>query len=132
MPPATGPEIEADPTRGVGCRTLVSVLGSMAVFATAAVVVGLLLALADDPSPLAEQVGFGLYAAGAPVSGLFAVITGDLPLAPFTDAFVWIPLAWGATRLIERRRARPWRVVGPIIGAALAYGTVISFLIERA
>lgn len=100
-------------------------------FAVAATAAGLLLAL-GDASRVVQQVGFALYGAGAPISGIFAAIAGELPLAPFTDLIVWLVAAVGATAVSDRRRVPIGRVLASIIGGALILGLVISFLIERA
>ncbi len=90
---------------------------------------GLWLALADDPSPWAERVGLALYVAGAPVSGVFAALVGELPLAPFTDVIVWL-VAGGliARRAETRPLARP---LVAVVAAALVFGAALSQLIER-
>ncbi len=85
-----------------------------------------------DGGRLTQQLGFALYGAGAPVSGVFAAIAGDLPLAPFTDIVIWLILAVAATRVSERRHLPLGRVLGLIIAGAGVLGVVVSFLIERA
>jgi hypothetical protein len=116
---------------GVGCRSLLTAVGALLAFAVTAVGVGLFLILGEDPSPAAETVGLALYAAGAPVSGIFAAIAGDLPLTLWLDIVVWVLAGAGVTRLAERGfgLARPILVV---IGAALVLGLGISSLIELA
>jgi hypothetical protein len=96
-----------------------------------ATAIGLLLALGDG-GRLVQQLGFALYGAGAPVSGIFAAIAGELPLAPFTDVVIWLILAVVATRVSERGRVPLGRVLGWVIAAAGGLGLVVSFLIERA
>jgi hypothetical protein len=116
---------------GVGCRSLVTAVGALLAFAVTAVSVGLFLILGEDPSPTAETVGLALYAAGAPVSGIFAAVAGDLPLTLWLDIVVWVLAGAGATRLAERGLglARPILVV---IGTALVLGLGVSSLIELA
>jgi hypothetical protein len=96
-----------------------------------ATALGLVLALGDG-GRLVQQTGFALYGAGAPVSGVFAAIAGDLPVAPFTDIVLWLVLAVGAAHLSERRTIALGRVLGFVIAGALTLGVVVSFLIERA
>jgi hypothetical protein len=123
---------EADPdSGGVGCRALLTAVGALLSFAVAAVVIGLTLVLGDAPSHTAETVGLALYAAGAPVSGVFAAIAGDLPLTLYLDVLVWVLAGAAVTKLAERGRRLP-KLLLAVIGAALAFGFVISTLIELA
>ncbi|MEX2654198.1 MAG: hypothetical protein WD532_04110 [Acidimicrobiia bacterium] len=124
--PSTKPDDE-----GLGCRALAVSAGVLIAFGVVATSIGLLLALSDG-GRLTQQFGFALYGAGAPVSGIFAAIAGELPLAPFTDVIVWLVLAVGATRASERLGIPISRVLGVVISAALTLGLVVSFLIERA
>ena len=96
-----------------------------------ATAIGLVLALGDG-GRLVQQTGFALYGAGAPVSGIFAAIAGELPVAPFTDIVVWLILAVVAARASERSRLPLSRVLGLVVAGALVLGVVVSFLIERA
>ncbi|MEX2278607.1 MAG: hypothetical protein WEA76_00820, partial [Acidimicrobiia bacterium] len=86
---------------GLGCRALAVSAGVLIAFGVVATSIGLLLALGDG-GRLTQQLGFALYGAGAPVSGIFAAIAGELPLAPFTDVIIWLVLAVVATRASER------------------------------
>lgn len=115
---------------GLGCRALAVSAGVLIAFGVIATSIGLLLALGDG-GRLTQQLGFALYGAGAPVSGIFAAIAGELPLAPFTDIIIWLVLAVVATRAGERLRVPIGRVLGVVISAALTLGLVVSFLIER-
>lgn len=117
---------------GFGCRLLSFAFVLLATGAAAAIILGLTLALDDGCTGLCEQAGFALYGAGAPISALFAVVTGELPLAPFTDVLVWLLASAWVTRRVERRGRSLGRLVAAIAGAALAYGVAVSFLIERA
>lgn len=116
---------------GLGCRTLAVSAGVLITFGVLATASGLVLALGDTPA-IVQQIGFALYGAGAPISGLFAAIAGELPLAPFTDLIVWLVLAVVATRISERGSATLSRILGVIIACAGVLGIVVSFLIERA
>ena len=99
-------------------------------FAVIATSLGLWLALGDG-SRTTQQVGFALYGAGAPISGVFAAAAGDLPLAPFTDVILWLVAAAAATSIAERRRIPLRTVLSAILGIAAVVGVMISFLIER-
>lgn len=113
---------------GIGCRPFTVALGSFIVFSVACVALGLSLALQADPAPWAERLGLALYVAGAPISGVFAALVGELPLAPFTDMIVWI----AAAGLIARRSDEAnRRVIALTMGAALVFGAVVSLALER-
>lgn len=116
---------------GVGCRTIASILAALLGFALVAVSSGLTLVLRDGCSGACETLGFTLYAAGAPVSGLFAVLAGELPLAYLTDIALWIAVAAGTARLVERRRLEVLRTVAAVIGVAISYGLAASVFLER-
>jgi hypothetical protein len=129
--------VSSDPSRssradqeGLGCRALAVAAGVLIAFGVLATVTGLVLALGDG-GRLTQQLGFALYAAGAPVSGIFAAIAGDLPLAPFTDIVVWLILAVVATNVSERRDIPLAKVLGLVLAGAATLGLVVSFLIER-
>ena len=126
--PSPSPKPEDE---GLGCRALAVSAGVLLAFAVVATATGLFLALGDG-GRLVQQIGFAFYGAGAPVSGIFAAIAGELPLAPFTDVVVWLILAVVVTRASERGRLPLSRVLGLVIAAAGALGLVVSFLIERA
>lgn len=116
---------------GLGCRTMLTAVGTLLVFAVGAVAIGLGLILGEDPSPLAETFGLALYAAGAPVSGVFAVIAGDLPLTLYLDLVVWVVGGAAITKLAERGRPLALLLV-TAMALALAFGLVVSTLIELA
>ena len=124
--PSTSPDSE-----GIGCRALAVSAGVLIAFGVVATGVGLVLALGDS-GRVTQQIGFGFYGAGAPISGIFAAIAGELPLAPFTDVVVWLVLAVFAARASDRRGAPLGRVLATIIAGAGFLGLVVSFLIERA
>lgn len=124
--PSTKPENE-----GIGCRALAVSAGALIAFGIVATGLGLALALGDG-GRLVQQVGFALYAAGAPISGVFAAIAGELPLAPFTDVIVWLVAAVGAARWHERSGRPLGQVLTRVVAAAGTLGVVVSFLIERA
>ena len=114
-------------TSGLGCKTLLTAVGMLLGFAVVAVALGLFLILGEDPSPAAETVGLTLY----PVSGIFAAIAGDLPLALPLDALVWIVAGAGVTKLSERTGGLTKPVAG-VVAVALLVGLVVSTLVELA
>jgi hypothetical protein len=116
---------------GVGCRDLTFSTAAFVAFAAPSVAVGLALFLPDSSGPVAQKLGLALYAAGAPVSGLFSALAGGLPLTIFLDLLVWILAGNIAARLSERRRLVLWKTVSVGVACALVYGVVISTFIAR-
>lgn len=115
--------------QGIGCRTLTIAASVLIGVAALEVAAGLWLSLSTPP--IAERLGFTLYAAGAPVSAAFAAIAGELPLAPFTDVIVWMVIAALIGRSVERSGSHLWRPIGVTVVVSLLYGAGISSLIER-
>ncbi len=97
-------------------------------FSVASVAIGLSLALQESPGIVAERLGLALYAAGAPISGVFAALVGELPLAPFTDMIVWIVAAGLIARREDGSQRRP--IALTVVGA-LGFGVLVSLAIER-
>lgn len=124
--PDTGPPGSASPEAGVGCRPVVVLFAVIFAFAAAALGGGLALTLSCTGA--CARFGLVLYAAGGPVSGLFAVLAGELPIAWPLDLTVWIVVAIALARRFPGRTAR---TLGIVVGAALVYGAVLSALIER-
>jgi len=108
-----------------GCRPAAAVFAVLLAFAAAAFGGGLALALSC--TGLCGRAGVALYAAGGPVSGLFAAVAGELPVAWPLDLTVWIVVAAAVAR-----RTAPWRGVAATVGAALAYGAVVAALVAPA
>lgn len=88
------------------------------------------MALGDEPSFAAERIGLALYVAGAPVSGVFSALTGELPLAPMTDVIVWLVAGGLITRRADRHPLRRRLLI--TIAGALVFGALVSQAIERA
>ena len=128
---SSAPSRSPSPEQGLGCRSLAVSAGVLIGFGIVSTVLGLTLALGDGPRGT-QQIGFAFYGAGAPVSGIFAAVAGELPLAPFTDVVVWLVAAVGAVSVAERRQVPLRRVLASILGVAGVIGVAVSFLIERA
>jgi hypothetical protein len=120
---------DADEGEGIGCRVLVTAVAILLGFAIVSVALGLTLIGMQDPTPLQEFLGLTAYGAGAPISGLFAALAGDLPLTIYLDVLVWVLAAAGIARLSDRGRPIT-RLCLVTIGIALAYGVVIASSIE--
>lgn len=101
--------------------------GCLIAFAVAAFAGGIALALSCAGS--CARAGVALYAAGGPVSGLFAAVAGELPIAWPLDLTVWILVAFAVARRADRPDARLGRSALAVIGFALVYGLGISLLV---
>ena len=115
---------------GFGCRPAALAFGLLATFVTVSAAAGVSLALRTGCEGACEAVGFTLYAGALPISGMFAAIAGDLPIAWPLDTTLWVIVALMLSRVAERRRLGVPRVVLSAIVVALLYGFTLSFFIE--
>ncbi len=115
---------------GFGCRPAALAFALLAIFVTVAAAAGVSLALRTGCEGACEAVGFTLYAGALPISGVFAAVAGDLPIAWPLDTTLWVILALMLSRIAERRRLGVPRVVLMAIVVALLYGFTLSFFIE--
>lgn len=93
---------------------------------------GIALVSNESCTGICEVAGLALYAAGGPVSGLFAALAGGLVLAWPVDITVWVVLAFAAVRLSSNRSIPVTRVGGWILAGAAMWGVFVSSLLERA
>ena len=117
---------------GFGCRPAALALLLLAAFVTAAATAGISIALSDGCGGACETLGFTLYAAALPVSGVFAAVAGDLPVAWPLDTTLWVVAALAVSRVAELRRVSVLRVVTWAMLLAFVYGFAVSFFIESA
>ena len=114
---------------GLGCRDLTVAVGVLLGVAAVLVGVGLGIILGPSPEGLTERVGLTLFAAGAPVSGLFAALAGDLPFTIYLDVIVWVLVGAAVVKLTARGR-RLWVMIVIVEAVAIIYGLGISSLVE--
>ena len=119
-------------TDGYGCRPTATAFALLAAFVVFAGTLGVSLALGPECTGTCETVGFGLYGAALPVSSIFAVTAGDLPIAWPLDASFWLVVAFAVSRISEQRRRSVAVVVAATILIALAFGAVISMFLTTA
>lgn len=106
---------------GVGCRS--AVLAGGGLLSGALVVGGIGLALV-------REGGLWLFYAAAPMSAVFGVIGGGLPVAWPLDAGLWLVVGLGAASWSGRIGRPLWTVVAGVAVVALAYGWMMSRLVE--
>lgn len=115
---------------GFGCRPAALAFALLALFVTVSAAAGVSLALRTGCEGVCEAVGFTLYAGALPISGVFAALAGDLPIAWPLDTTLWVIIALMLSRVAERRRLGVPPVVLTAIVIALLYGFMLSFFIE--
>lgn len=112
-----------DIDEGVGCRP--GALALMSLLVGAFLVGGVGLWLVTQ-----RETGLALFYAAAPVSALFGVLGGGLPVAWPLDLAAWVVAGVLAGSWAQRSR-RPVAVTTAVIGAgALVYGLVMSRFVE--
>lgn len=94
--------------------------------------VGLALIRGDQCTNACESLALTLLYAAGPVSALFGVLFGGIVLAWPLDATLWVAAGFLAGRIADRRRQGSLGVALVMVVAALAYGLVLSQLVEIA
>ena len=87
--------------------------------------IGLALALQAG-----SGLGLALFYAAAPVSAVFGVIGGGLPIAWPLDAMFWLVLGTAAVGWSTRSGWHLRRTLWLVVAVALAYGASLSRLVE--
>lgn len=100
----------------VGCSTALIVLVSLVGFSAVATGFGI------------AQTNLWLYFAGLPVSGLISLFGSDLILAWPLDGLLWMSAAWTISTRSKSDSVVRWTAA--VIAVALAYGLVLSFVVE--
>ena len=114
---------QPDIDEGVGCRA--GALAGMSLLAGALLVGGLGLWLVTQ-----HETGLPLFYAAAPVSALFGVLGGGVPVAWPLDLAVWV-VAGVLAGSWSHRSGRPvWLTTTVIAVGALVYGVVMSLFVE--
>ena len=127
--PAPDPA-DPDSEEGIGCRP--AALSGLALIGWALVVggVGLAMVLSEGCGVVCSEGGLALFYGAAPVSALFGVLGGGLPVAWPLDVLVWLLAGVGLTSWTARRRLDIRRLTAAAIGLALVFGVVMSRFVE--
>lgn len=115
-----------------GCRTAAIAAGALVITAIILMAGGLSLVNDSGCQGGCETLGLTLLYGGLPVSAVFGVLFGDLVLAWPLDVTVWIVIGFALARYSDNRGRS---VAGPIVvtvALVLAYGLVLSQLVEIA
>ena len=94
--------------------------------------VGLTLINRETCTGICETAGLTLLYAGGPVSAVFGVFTEHIIVAWPLDILLWVVLGFTIARWSEARRRHPLGVALVVILIALAFGLVLSQLVELA
>jgi uncharacterized membrane protein YbhN (UPF0104 family) len=115
---------------GIGCRDAALATIFLLVFGVVLFAVGLTTINQDVCEAACETFGLTLLYAGGPVSALIGIFTDSVIVAWPLDLILWVVLGFGVARFAQNRSIRPW---GPLLGLTaffLAYGLVLSQLVE--
>lgn len=115
-----------------GCRGAAIATAVLVGVAIAFMAIG--LTLVNDASCRAgcETLAFTLLYAGLPISAVFGVLFGDLVVAWPLDITFWVVTGFLVARFAESRGKRVLGAVLVVVLVALAYGLVLSNLVEIA
>jgi hypothetical protein len=117
---------EAPSGAGVGCRPAVLAGVGLLGWAAAIGALGLAMVLSEGCTGACDSIGLSLFYAAAPVSALFGVLGGGIPVAWPLDIGVWVLAGWGAASWGGRLRRPPWRLAVGLALTALLYGAIMA------
>lgn len=115
-----------------GCRDTAIAAAILVVVALVFMAVGLSLINREACTEGCETVAFTLLYAGLPVSAVFGVVFGDLVVAWPLDITIWVVIGVVVARFSQGSSRRVLGGVLVTILLALAYGLVLSSLVEIA
>lgn len=115
-----------------GCRNAVIAAAILVVVGMVFMAIGLGLVDRGDCAAGCERLALTLLYAGLPVSAVFGVFFGDLVVAWPLDITVWVVLGFLVARVSDDRRRGVLGGVLLTVILALAYGLVLSSLVEIA
>jgi hypothetical protein len=94
--------------------------------------IGLTLINREACTGVCETVGLTLLYAGGPVSAVFGVFTESVIVAWPLDVLLWVVLGFTIARWADARKRRPLGAALAVVLIALAFGLVLSQLVELA
>jgi hypothetical protein len=116
----------------IGCRDAALATIFLLGFGIVFFAIGLTSINREVCTGLCETVGLTLLYAGGPVSALIGIFTDSVIVAWPLDIMLWVVLGFGVARFAQNRRIRPWGPLFVLLGFFLAYGLVLSQLVELA
>lgn len=115
-----------------GCRSAALATGLLVGLGLALMAVGLALVNDRACEGSCETIALTLLYAGLPVSAAFGVLFGDLVVAWPLDITFWVVLGFLLARFADNRGRRVVGTTLVAVALALAYGLVLSSLVELA
>jgi len=113
-----------------GCRDAALATALLLGFAIALFAIGLALISQDSCTGICETAGLTALYAGGPLSALFGVFTDSVVVAWPLDVTLWVVAGFWVARYAEGRGRSPSAVALVIVLISLAYGLVLSQLVE--
>jgi hypothetical protein len=117
---------------GIGCRDAALATIFLLGFGIVFFAIGLTSINRDVCTGLCETLGLTLLYAGGPVSALIGIFTDSVIVAWPLDIMLWVVLGFGVARFAQNRGIRPWGTLLILLAFFLAYGLVLSQLVELA
>jgi hypothetical protein len=117
---------------GIGCRDAALATIFLLGFGIVFFALGLTSINREVCTGLCETLGLTLLYAGGPVSALIGIFTDSVIVAWPLDIMLWVVLGFGVARFAQSRGIRPWGPLLILLVFFLAYGLVLSQLVELA
>jgi hypothetical protein len=117
---------------GIGCRDAALATIFLLGFGIVFFAIGLTSINREVCTGLCETLGLTLLYAGGPVSALIGIFTDSVIVAWPLDIMLWVVLGFGVARFAQNRGIRPWGTLLILLAFFLAYGLVLSQLVELA
>ena len=117
---------------GISCRDAALSTVFLLAFGIVFFATGLTMINRDVCTGLCETLGLTLLYAGGPISALFGIFTDSVIVAWPLDVILWVVFGFGVARYASNRRIQPWGPLVALLAFFLAYGLVLSQLVELA
>lgn len=113
-----------------GCRETALVTGLFLVAGATLMAIGLTMIQGDVCVGACPVVGLATLYAGGPVSAVFGVLLGGVPVAWPLDVTFWVSAGFLVARWADKRERSPLAVALLVLVGALVYGLVLSQFVE--
>jgi hypothetical protein len=117
---------------GIGCRGAALATIFLLGFGIVFFAIGLTTINRAVCDGVCETLGLTLLYAGGPVSALFGIFTDSVIVAWPLDLILWVVLGFGVARFAQDRSRPLWGPLLALLAFFLAYGLVLSQLVELA
>jgi hypothetical protein len=120
----------ASKSEGIGCRDAALSTIFLLAFGIVFFAIGLTMINRAVCEGLCETLGLTLLYAGGPISALMGIFTDSVIVAWPLDVILWVVLGFGVARFAVNRHIQPWGPLVILLLFFLAYGLVLSQLVE--